>query len=129
MAVSGIDYSAIEVAIKQAFLTAFPERLFDEAVQIGDLDAAFEALMSKNIDEYTDALVIDFSGGTSRPRRVFANIKWAWITSGVYMIRYHEDVETALRTVVAKIPSRPSSSTRDEHLAMASTLVIPQLEN
>ena len=67
MAVSGIDYSAIEVAIKQAFLNAFPDRLFDDAVQIGDLDTAFDALMSKTIEEYTDALIIDFSGGTSRP--------------------------------------------------------------
>lgn len=105
MSVSELRYTQIEEQIRQIYLTAFSDRLTEDTCVVADLDKAFDALMSYSVDEYTDMVVFDFAGGTSQPRQVFANIKWAWITSGVYMIRYHEDIETALRIVVTKLPT------------------------
>lgn len=105
MAISELRYAEIEEQIRQVYLTKFSTRLTDDTCQVADLDKAFNALMSYNADEYTDMLILDFGGGTSQPKQAFANIKWAWITTGVYMIRYHDDIETALRTVVSNIPT------------------------
>ena len=105
MAVSGLGYTAMEQELKTVFETAFDDRLGTDTCQIADLDKAHEALMGFTPEEYNDMLVFDFAGGTDQPRKVFANIKWAWIASGVYMIRYHDEIEQALRIVVGRIPT------------------------
>jgi len=105
MAVDGQNYTNIEIALLAEFLSKFSDRLTEDTCKIADLDSVFNSLMGYPIDEYTDGLVLDFAGGTSRPRQAYGNIKWAWITSGVYLIRYHDDIEDALRIVATRIPT------------------------
>jgi len=106
MAVSGLSYSTIEEAVRQAFVVAFQDRLSEERCQIGDVDTVFDRIMAGSVDEgVTDGIVLEFGGGTSQPRRTFGNIKWAWVISCVYMIRYHDGIEADLREVVSRLPT------------------------
>lgn len=105
MAVTGLGYSAIEEAVRQALITHFSDRLDDTRCTIGDIDTVFDSIQAGLADGITDGCVIDFGGGTSRPRQTFANISWAWIISGVYLIRLNDDIESDLRDVVTRLPS------------------------
>ena len=75
MVVSGLNYTAMESALKSAFETHFSDRLATDTCQIADLDTAYQALSTYTLEEYNDMLVLDFAGGTDQPRRTFANIK------------------------------------------------------
>lgn len=114
MAETGLGYTAIESAVRDAFLAYFSERLTEDSCQVADVDAVFDAIIAKgtNQDDLIDGLVIDFAGGTNRPRQSFGNVKWAWIISGVYMIRYHDNIESQLRTAVTTIPTALQSNPR-----------------
>ena len=99
-----LNYEAIEQELHDVFLAGFTDRLDADRCQIGDIDHAFEALRAGDIETVTDAVVFDFGGGTDKPRRAFGKINWAWVISGVYMIRYHSQIEQSLRNVVSRIP-------------------------
>jgi len=107
---SPLRYEEIESALRTVFLSAFSDRLDATRLQIGDIDTAFEGIRAD--ETATDACVLDFGGGTSKPRRTIGNIHWAWVISGVYMIRYHDDIEGALREVVSRIPQTLQTNPR-----------------
>lgn len=98
------NYALIEEQIRQMLLAGFQDRLDEDRCVSGDIDHAFNALKSGQPEVITDAVVLDFGGGTSKPRQTIGNINWAWIISGIYMIRYHKGIEATLRDTVSRIP-------------------------
>jgi hypothetical protein len=112
MAETGLGYSAIEEAIRQALVAYLPDRIDDDRCKVGDIDTVFDNIMAGDGINVTDGCILDFGGGTNKPRQSFANIHWAWVISGVYLIRYHDDIETALRTVVTALPTAFQSNPR-----------------
>jgi len=98
------NYANIEAEVIQMLLSGFSDRLDENRCVAGDIDRAFNALKGEQPDVVTDAVIVDFAGGTNRPRQTIGNINWAWVISGIYMIRYHKGIEDVLRSTVSRIP-------------------------
>lgn len=101
---AGFVYQDIENAVIQMLLTEFPDRLDETRCVAGNIDGVFASLEKSDIATVVDGVVLEFGGGTSKPRQTIGNINWAWIIAGIWLIRYHPDIENALREVVSRIP-------------------------
>lgn len=95
-----VGYQAIEDKIKAKFIDKYPDELSADLVQQGEMDRLFENMLATG-SHY--GVYLHFNGGTLRNRQPFNKLVWTWSTTGIFFIRYSEDIETEMRSVVGTL--------------------------
>jgi len=92
-------YSPLETAVVNRFIEYFTE-LKESNCKAGDIDSVFEAIFSEALDY---GCFFEFDGGVDTPRKPFKVPVWVWTVSGVFLVKYGENIETKMRDIIDKL--------------------------
>lgn len=95
-----MTYTTIENAVVSKFIEKFPE-LNANRCKPGDVDQVLDALFNEGAKM---GCVLEFDGGVQDVNRPFNQQVFTWKIIGIIMIRYTDEVEGDLRSVLDRLP-------------------------